>query len=171
QDTSGLLVVAKDQRTAKETESRFEEGRVDKEYLALVVGRLPQSEGRIDFPLPGREGKAVHALTRFRIAKRFSDTTLVRVTIETGRMHQIRLHFARLGYPVVLDDQYGDFTFNRTFRRAYALKRQFLHEAKNSLESAGKKRIGPARLADELKMEMVARERSSASRNISQVAA
>ena len=166
QDTSGLLVVAKDQQTAKELESRFEEGRVDKEYLALVVGRLPQSEGRIDFPFPGREGKAVRALTRFRIAKRFSDTTLVRVTIETGRMHQIRLHFARLGYPVVLGDQYGDFTFNRTFRKAYALKRQFLHAAKISLEYAGKKRIWTAPLADDLKRAMAALERGSARRNI-----
>jgi 23S rRNA pseudouridine955/2504/2580 synthase len=166
QDTSGLLVVAKDQQTAKELESRFEEGRVDKEYLALVVGRLPQSEGRIDFPLPGREGKAVRALTRFRIAKRFSDTTLVRVTIETGRMHQIRLHFARLGYPVVLDDQYGDFTFNRAFRKAYALKRQFLHAAKISLEYAGKKRIWTVPLADDLKRAMAALERGSARRNL-----
>jgi 23S rRNA pseudouridine955/2504/2580 synthase len=165
QDTSGLLVVAKDQQTAKELESRFEEGRVDKEYLALVIGRLAQSDGRIDFPLPGREGKAVRALTRFSTVKRFSATTLVRVTIETGRMHQIRLHFARLGYPVVLDDRYGDFTFNRAFRKAYALKRQFLHAAKISLEYAGKKRIWTAPLADDLKRTIAALERGSARRN------
>jgi 23S rRNA pseudouridine955/2504/2580 synthase len=106
--------------------------------------------GTIDFPLPGREGKAVRALTRFRVLERFSDTTLVRVVIQTGRMHQIRLHFAGLGYPVVMDDQHGDFTFNKQFRKSYGLKRQFLHAARLALDFGGKKHVFIAPLADDL---------------------
>ena len=133
-DTSGILVVAKTETLAKELEARFEEGEVDKEYLCLVAGRLPQTEGKIDFPLPGREGKTVRALTRFRIVKRFSETTLVRINMETGRMHQIRLHFAKLGHPVAMDEQHGDFGFNKRFRKEFGLKRQFLHASKLTLD-------------------------------------
>jgi RluA family pseudouridine synthase len=137
-DTSGLLLIAKNPATAKELESRFEQGDVDKEYLCLIAGRLPFFDGKIDLPLPGREGNLVHALTQYRVLKRFSDTTLVRVKIETGRFHQIRLHFAKLGYPVVMDEQHGDFAFNRRFRKYFGLKRQFLHAEKLALEHAGK---------------------------------
>ena len=138
QDTSGLLLIAKNAKTAGELEQAFETGAVDKEYCALVVGRLAHNQGKIDTPLPGREGKPVRALTRYWVVKRYSDVTLVRVAIETGRLHQIRLHFAQLGHPVVMDDQHGDFAFNKTFRREYRLKRQFLHAEKLRLVLAGK---------------------------------
>lgn len=138
QDTSGLLLVAKNPKTAKELEQAFETGAIDKEYCALVVGRLANNQGRIDTPLPGREGKPVRALTRYWVVKRYSDVTLVRVAIETGRLHQIRLHFAQLGHPVVMDDQHGDFAFNKQFRREYGLKRQFLHAEQLRLTFAGK---------------------------------
>ncbi len=150
-DTSGLLIVAKNQPTADELESVFESGAVGKEYLCLVVGRLPSNEGKIDFPLPGREGNPVHALTRFRVLKRFSETTLARVQIETGRLHQIRLHFAELGYPVVMDDQHGDFGFNKRFRKQYGLKRQFLHAEKLKIKYGGKQWEWSAPLAGDLK--------------------
>jgi 23S rRNA pseudouridine955/2504/2580 synthase len=160
-DTSGLLLVGKDYATAKELERRFEEGTIDKEYLCLVVGRLPQKHGMIDFRLPGRDGKPVRALTRFKIEKRFSATTLVRVQLETGRMHQIRLHFAKLGYPVVMDDQHGDFSFNRRFRKAYGLRRQFLHAAQIGLEYGGKKRTWSASPPEDLKRTIAALESRS----------
>ena len=149
-DTSGLLLVAKNQQAATELASSFETGKVDKEYLCLVVGRLQTNEGEIDFPLPGRDGRPVRALTRFRVVKRFSGVTLVRVAIETGRLHQIRLHFAKLGYPVVTDDQHGDFGFNKRFRKEFALKRQFLHAEKLRLNYAGKQREWTAPLAKDL---------------------
>ena len=137
-DTSGLLLVAKNPESAKELESCFETGAVEKEYLCLLVGRLPNNEGEIDFPLPGRGGNPVRALTRYRVVKKFSEVTLVRAAIETGRLHQIRLHFAKLGYPVVMDDQHGDFGFNKRFRKAYGLKRQFLHAEKLKIKTEGK---------------------------------
>jgi 23S rRNA pseudouridine955/2504/2580 synthase len=137
-DTSGLLLVAKNPESAKELESCFETGAVEKEYLCLLVGRLPNNEGKIDFPLPGRGGNPVRALTRYRVVKKFSEVTLVRAAIETGRLHQIRLHFAKLGYPVVMDDQHGDFGFNKRFRKAYGLKRQFLHAEILKIKTRGK---------------------------------
>jgi 23S rRNA pseudouridine955/2504/2580 synthase len=136
-DTSGLLLVAKNPKTAAELQKAFETGKIEKQYIALLVGRLPNNEGKIDFPLPGREGHPVRALTRYRVVKRFSETTLVRVALETGRLHQIRLHFAKLGYPVVMDDQHGDFAFNKRFRKQYGLKRQFLHAERLALAFAG----------------------------------
>lgn len=150
QDTSGLLLAAKDERTAQELEKAFASRAVEKEYLCLVVGRLAENSGTIDLPLPGRDGRPVHALTRYRVVQRFSEATLVRVAIETGRLHQIRLHFARFGHPVVMDDQHGDFGFNKRFRKKYRLKRQFLHAEKLKLNYAGRTRQWTAPLPKDL---------------------
>ena len=144
-DTSGVLLIAKDELTREGLKAIFAEGRdVEKEYLCLVAGRLQDNQGRIDLPLPGREGAPVAALTRFAVLDRFSQTTLARVTIETGRMHQIRLHFAAIGYPVVMDDQHGDFNFNKQFSKKYGLKRQFLHASRLEIKQGGKKRVWSA---------------------------
>ncbi len=149
-ETSGLLVIAKRDAMAEELERRFEENEVEKEYLALVVGRLHPKSGRIEFPLPGREGRLVPALTLYEVEKEFSGTTLARVRIETGRMHQIRLHFAKLGHPVVMDDEHGDFTFNKRFRKSHGLKRQFLHACRIAFEHRGKKKTWTAPLPKDL---------------------
>lgn len=153
-DTTGLLIVAKSQKIADDLMKSFESGDVGKEYLCMIVGRLPWNEGKIDFSLPGREGNPVRALTQYRVVKRFSETTLVRVTIETGRLHQIRLHFAQLGYPVVMDDQHGDFGFNRRFRKEYGLKRQFLHAASLKLKYGGKLREWSAPVPKDLQQSL-----------------
>ena len=149
-DTSGVLLVAKNQKLAEELQNCFETGNVAKEYLCLVAGRLPQNEGVVDSPLPGREGKPVRSVTKFKVERRFSQTTLARVRIDTGRMHQIRLHFAKLGHPVVMDDQHGDFAFNKRFRRNYGLKRQFLHASSLTLDYRGKKQTWTAPLPNDL---------------------
>lgn len=149
-ETSGLLVVAKKAEVAEDLEKRFAAGEVEKEYLALVVGRLSASEGTINFPLPGREGSCVSALTHYRVEREYSQTTLVRVRIETGRMHQVRLHFAKLGHPIVMDVKYGNFAFNKQFRKTHGLKRQFLHASTIALEYRGKKRKWSAPLPDDL---------------------
>jgi 23S rRNA pseudouridine955/2504/2580 synthase len=159
-DTTGLLIVAKSQKIADDLMRRFESGDVDKEYLCMIVGRLPGNEGKIDFPLPGREGNPVRALTQYRVLKRFTETTLVRVTIGTGRLHQIRLHFAKLGYPVVMDDQHGDFGFNRRFQKEYGLKRQFLHAASLKLEYGGKLRDWSAPVPKDLQQSLTKLESS-----------
>lgn len=149
-DTSGLLLLAKHPQALAYLEDQFDTGEIDKEYLCLVVGRLPSNYGKIEFPLPGRDGAPVRALTRYRVVKRFPETTLVRVNLETGRLHQIRLHFAQLGHPVVMDDQHGNFSFNKRFRKHYSLKRQFLHAAKLSIDFGGKRHSWTAPLAQDL---------------------
>lgn len=149
-DTSGLLLLAKSERALAELENHFETGATEKEYLCLVAGRLHANEGKIEFPLPGRDGTPVRALTHFHVVKRYPETTLVRVSIETGRLHQIRLHFTQLGYPVVMDDQHGDFDFNKRFRKHYGLKRQFLHAAKLTINYRGKRYSWSAPLAEDL---------------------
>lgn len=150
-DTSGVLIVAKNDSIRAELETLFaEEKDIRKEYVCLLVGRLQDDRGTIDFPLAGRDGKPVRAVTRYQVLQRFTDTTLARVHIETGRMHQIRLHFARFGYPIIMDDQHGDFKLNKRFRKAYGLKRQFLHAARLELEYHGQKRVWTAPLAEDL---------------------
>ena len=151
-ETSGILVVAKREAVAEDLEKRFEKGEVEKEYLALVLGRVHPKEGSIDFPIPGREGKPARALTRYRVERELPGTSLVRVNMETGRMHQIRLHFARLGHPVVMDDRHGDFAFNKQFRKTHGLKRQFLHACSISFEHRGKKQTWNAPPPDDLAM-------------------
>jgi 23S rRNA pseudouridine955/2504/2580 synthase len=151
-DTSGVLLVAKSEPTARELERRFEEGRVEKEYLCLVAGRLPRASGTIDVPLPGRDRTPVRAITHYSVGTRYADTTLVRVATETGRMHQIRLHFAALGFPIVLDRQHGDFGFNKLFRSITGLKRQFLHAARLSLHYRGKQFAWSAPLPEDLQL-------------------
>jgi 23S rRNA pseudouridine955/2504/2580 synthase len=149
-DTSGVLVVAKNDAVAKQLEDFFASGKVEKNYLCLLVGRLQQNQGTIDLPLPGRAAQPVRALTHFRVVKRFSETTLVQANIATGRMHQIRLHFAHYGHPVVMDDQHGDFSFNKRLRKQCRLRRQFLHASTLAMPYRGKKHSWTAPLPADL---------------------
>jgi 23S rRNA pseudouridine955/2504/2580 synthase len=149
-DTSGVLLIAKNEGTAKQLEGLFASEKLEKEYLCLLVGRLQHDQGSIDFALPGRATQPVRALTHFRVIKRFSETTLVRASIATGRMHQIRLHFAQYGHPVVMDDQHGDFSFNKRLRKQCRLRRQFLHASTLALPYRGKKHSWTAPLPADL---------------------
>jgi 23S rRNA pseudouridine955/2504/2580 synthase len=142
--------VAKNEETAKQLEGLFASEKLEKEYLCLLVGRLQHNQGTIDFPLSGRGARPVRALTHFRVVKRFSETTLVQASIKTGRMHQIRLHFARYGHPVVMDDQHGDFSFNKRLRKQCPLRRQFLHASTLALPYRGKKHSWTAPLPADL---------------------
>ncbi|HEY2990672.1 MAG TPA: RluA family pseudouridine synthase [Candidatus Binatia bacterium] len=149
-ETSGLLVAVKNDAAVERLQTLFKERRVEKEYLALVKGKLFPARGTIDFPLPGREGRTVAAATHYKVEKEFSDTSLARVRIDSGRMHQIRLHFAELGHPVVMDDKHGNFDFNVRFGRTYGLRRQFLHAAMIAFSHRGKKQKWSAELPEEL---------------------
>jgi 23S rRNA pseudouridine955/2504/2580 synthase len=160
-ETSGVLLLAKTEEAARLLESQFEEAATQKEYTSLVAGILARSSGIIDLPLPGRQGGPVRAVTRYRVASRFLDTTLVRVHMETGRMHQIRLHFAHLDHPVVMDRQHGDFGFNKTIRKRTGLKRQFLHAARLALSFRGKQFSWEAPLPDDLRRTLEILEKES----------
>lgn len=131
--TSGALVVVKDEALVEPFEALFEEGKIEKEYLVLVFGKT-NAKGTISNSLPGREGQPVSALTHYDLQQYFpkARVSLLRVIIKTGRKHQIRLHFSKLGHPVVMDQVYGDFDLNKAFKKLAPLKRQFLHAARLS---------------------------------------
>lgn len=136
-DTSGCLLLAKKPSVLKQLHELFRQGQMEKIYLALVKGYWPKHVHYVDVPLKkyelrsgermvnvDKEGKA--ALTDFRVIKRFDDTTLVEAKLHTGRTHQIRVHAAHAGHPIVGDEKYGDKDFNKQMRlKGY--KRLFLH--------------------------------------------
>jgi 23S rRNA pseudouridine1911/1915/1917 synthase len=116
-DTSGLLVVAKDDATHVGLGALFSLHSIDREYLAVVHGRLKDDAGTIDAPIgrhkTERKRMAVtahnskNAVTHYEVLRRFSQYTLVRLRLETGRTHQIRVHMAHIGHPVAGDPVYG----------------------------------------------------------------
>jgi 23S rRNA pseudouridine955/2504/2580 synthase len=137
-DTSGLLLVARDAATLRTLHALLREDGFEKRYLALLKGKWELGEKRIDVPLrtDTRVGgeRTVRAdasgkpsTSRFRPVQFFGRTaTLVEVTLDTGRTHQIRVHSAHAGHPVAGDGKYGDEGFNESLR-ALGLTRMFLH--------------------------------------------
>lgn len=137
-DTSGLIVVAKSDRGRTALIRQWNAGEVHKEYVALVRGVIQEDDAVIDVPI-GRDpvqrnrmaavSGARSAVSRFTVRERFPESTLLDVVIETGRTHQIRVHFAYIGHPVV-----GDAVYNPAsgpFGGTDAIvERQFLHAAK-----------------------------------------
>jgi 23S rRNA pseudouridine1911/1915/1917 synthase len=116
-DTSGVMVVARTQQALRSLSMQFKNRIVKKQYLALVAGVIKKGSGTIEAAL-GRHVKerkkiSVHthkareAVTGFVVKERFKNATLVAVEIKTGRTHQIRVHMAHIGYPVLGDRVYG----------------------------------------------------------------
>ena len=143
-DTSGVVLVAKTRRAMVRLGELFTEGEdVGKTYLALVKGKMPKEAGTIDLPLSEHEQTArskerrgvnfQEAVTRWRVVSSMKDATLLAVTIETGRTHQIRRHLEAIGHPVAGDRRYGDFAWNRGARQRWGLRRMFLHAWKLEL--------------------------------------
>jgi len=116
-DTSGVMVVAKRARALRSLAKQFQKRAVKKSYTALVKGRLQMDNGVIEAPLARHvvdrkkidinyaEGKG--ARTIYHVVRRFKNATLVRLDLETGRTHQIRVHMKHLGHPVLGDAKYG----------------------------------------------------------------
>ncbi|RMF87358.1 MAG: RluA family pseudouridine synthase, partial [Nitrospinota bacterium] len=140
-DTSGLLVVAKDDLSHRRLAYQLKQRQIKREYLALVHGWIREEEGVIDAPI-GRHprqrkkmavvpGSGRPALTSFRVKERFTHFTLLQVRLQTGRTHQIRVHMAYIHHPVVGDPVYGGRGSRETrgeVRAALArLQRQALH--------------------------------------------
>jgi 23S rRNA pseudouridine955/2504/2580 synthase len=135
--TSGLLMIAKRRSALRTLHTLQRENRIRKSYLALVAGDWPENRMRVDAPLKknllrggerivtvDEEGKP--ATTLFRIKEQFRDCMLVEAELLTGRTHQIRVHAAHLGTPIIGDEKYGDDEINRHYRQL-GLKRLFLH--------------------------------------------
>jgi tRNA pseudouridine65 synthase len=127
--TSGTLLFARSREAAVALSCAFEEGRVEKRYLALVRGVPPES-GIIDHAIPKDEGgPRVRAVTRFRrIARSTVDRcSLVLAMPETGRLHQVRRHLRHIDHPLIGDVRHGSGVINRRYRAEYALHRLALH--------------------------------------------
>lgn len=115
-DTSGLLMVAKNDMAHEKLVNQLVEKTVTRKYRAIVHGVIPHDFGTIDAPL-GRDTKdrqsmtvvdnGKHAVTHFHVIERFKDFTFVECQLETGRTHQIRVHMKYIGYPLAGDPKYG----------------------------------------------------------------
>lgn len=131
--TSGLMLVCKSDLAYKEMRRQFSEHEVKKTYHALVQGNLKEDKATIEAPI-GRAkvsdfrftvtpaGK--EAVTHWDVMERFGEATLASINLETGRTHQIRVHFSSIGHPLVGDPMYGA---NPRLSQALGLERQWLH--------------------------------------------
>jgi len=127
-DTSGLMLVAKENKTHEILAEEFKKHNIHREYIALVDGVIEVSRGTIDAPIKRSKenyqkmtvasgGKK--AITNFEVIKRYKNNTLIRLILETGRTHQIRVHMAYIGYPI-----HNDPVYNKKVSTSFG---QFLH--------------------------------------------
>ncbi len=149
-ETSGILLVAKKRSALKNLQDQFRERQTGKTYLAMVRGQWPVNLKVLDKPLhkyltDGKDAAAgerrvkvvsrddpdgMPSVTLVKVRAHLPQGSLLEVTIKTGRTHQIRVHLASEGFPILGDDKYGDFELNRRLARTHAvpaLKRMFLH--------------------------------------------
>ncbi len=146
-ETSGVLLLAKKRSALTALQEQFRSRDTGKIYQALVIGDWPEKLKVIDLPLHKatdgagernvRVVDAAHedgrrSITLVRVARRFGNFTLLDVTIKTGRTHQIRVHLAHSGHPIVGDPKYGDFALNKALARSHGAQRMFLHAAQLS---------------------------------------
>jgi 23S rRNA pseudouridine1911/1915/1917 synthase len=166
-DTSGLIIVAKNDEAHAALARQLKEREVKKTYIALVEGRLKQREGVIDAPLgrhpAQRKKQAVveggrAARTRYRVLREIDGRTLLEAYPETGRTHQIRVHFASIGHPVA-----GDRVYGRGRAAAPSLRRQFLHASRLAFRHprTGERIELAAELPEDLRAVLAELERTS----------
>lgn len=133
-DTSGLIIVAKNLEAKNYMQRLFADRKVTKEYIALVSGRIPKDRAEIDLPIGAGAGvkrlidpTGRAARTVYEVIKRYPDATLLNAWPKSGRTHQLRVHFAAIGHPIVGDALYG--------HSEPDLHRQFLHAHKLAFTS------------------------------------
>lgn len=163
-DTSGVLLIAKNDKSLEFFQRQFKQGKVQKKYAALAIGHLKNKEGTIETLFgrspgdkrkqkvylpqePGAQGKR-KAETRYKVLQRFENYDLIEVEPKTGRKHQIRTHLAYLGHPLAGDKLYGF----KNQPRPKELKRQFLHASSLKITMPdGKEKEFKSELSDDLK--------------------
>ena len=132
-DTSGLLIIAKNDKAHINMSDQIKDHKVKKTYIALVRGRIKENEATIDMPI-GRSTKdrtkmavsknGKNAITHIKVIERFKEYTLLEINIETGRTHQIRVHLSQIGYPIV-----GDYVYSNG-KNPFGVEGQMLHSEK-----------------------------------------
>jgi len=161
-DTSGVIIMAKNDTAMQSLQEQFMARTVKKKYIALVDGTPPTPTGRIEAPI-GRDpaqrkkmavvkkGKGKNAISEYKTLENFSEQTLLEVAIMTGRTHQIRLHCKFIGTPVVGDPDYGH------RRQKIEMPRQFLHAARLTIKlpNEDKPRTFEAALPEELESVLI----------------
>lgn len=137
-DTTGVIVVAKNDKAHIDISNQIKNRETSKKYVALVRGQIKEDEATINMPI-GRSNKdrkkmavrkdGKEAITHFKVLKRYKDYTLLELKIDTGRTHQIRVHMAEIGHPVVGDYTYsnGKNPFNVEGQMLHAKKIEFTH--------------------------------------------
>ena len=136
-DTSGLLVVAKNDETQLDLARQFFEHSIERRYVAVVWGNIKEDEGTVDGAIgrdpndrlrfkvyPEDDERAKHAVTHYRVLERFGYVTVVECRLETGRTHQIRVHMSHIGHPLFNDARYGGSEIRKG--TIYAKYRQFI---------------------------------------------
>ena len=131
-DTSGLLIIAKNDKAHINMSEQIKNHEVKKTYIALVRGKTKENQATIDMPIArsnkdrtkmavSKNGK--NAITHFEVIERFLGYTLLKINIETGRTHQIRVHLSQIGYPIV-----GDFVYSNG-KNPFGVQGQMLHSS------------------------------------------
>lgn len=132
-NTSGLIIIAKNQFSHGMLSKEMSENKVEKKYLAIVHGIMNEKQGTIDLPIYRPEGiengtrriideRGQRSITHYKVVKEFNESSLVECKLETGRTHQIRVHLSNIGHPI-----YGDTLYGYGEEEENLIKRQALH--------------------------------------------
>lgn len=144
-DTAGILVTAKNPRTAAEYTKMFAEKYITKEYMAFCTGCPSPVNGKICYDIE-HKGIRKQAVTYYKTMKcekkqingQNYNFSMLKLSLATGRMHQIRIHLQKTGTPIIADDKYGDFSINRLLKKEFGIKKLQLSAVKLTLPINGK---------------------------------
>lgn len=162
EETSGLLIAALHGDVLRDLTRMLREHEIQKTYVALVKGNLSKEKGTIEEKLERTDSKSgakmktgtvegKEAITHYSVIRHLQGFDLVKIRLETGRMHQIRAHFESIGHPLAGDSRYGDFPLNRELKKDIGLKRLFLHSSRLEFKWKGKNIIQESPLPKDLK--------------------
>lgn len=160
-DTSGILVVAKNHESASKWTKLFsgklngKSAEIKKEYIAFCIGEFPKSSGTISEQIL-EHGQNKNAVTKYKVEDTWHGGEIaiskVRLFLETGRMHQIRIHLAKIGCPIIGDDKHGNFRMNKVLRKEFGAKNLMLSAVSLTLPIDGKQQTFTVQLPSHMEL-------------------